>query len=68
MHGTVTKNRYLQLRLEAQRIELLARDAVGEDLKQLAQWFQRVEDMPVSTGRLRQALDKWKRELHGRVQ
>ena len=63
VHGTVTQNRYLELRLQAQRIELLARDAVGADLEQLQTWFQRVEDTPVSLDRLRQTIDTWKKEL-----
>lgn len=63
VHGTVTHNRYLELRLQAQRIELLARDAVGDSLERLAQWFERVEEMPVPLDRLRQALDAWKEEL-----
>ena len=61
----VTQNRYLHLRLEAQRFELMARRIAGASWEQLVTWFKRKEETPVTTDEMRQAVAKWEKNPDG---
>ena len=55
----VTQRRYIRLRLEAQRIELMARRAAGASWEQLITWFERTEQTGVTPDEMHQAVAKW---------
>ena len=63
--SSVTQNRYLHLRLEAQRVELMARRIAGASWEQLVTWFEREEETPVTTDEMRQAVAKWEKSPDG---
>ena len=58
-------NRYLRLRLEAQRVELMARHIAGASLQQLVNWFEHEEETPVTTDEMREAVAKWEKNTDG---
>ena len=57
--SSVTQNRYLRLRLEALRIELMARRVAGGSWEQLVTWFERTEQTGVTPDEMHQAVAKW---------
>ena len=63
--SSVTQNRYLRLRLEAQRVELMARHIAGASLQQLVNWFEHEEETPVTTDEMREAVAKWEKNTDG---
>ena len=63
----VTTNRYLHLRLEAQRVELMARRIAGASWEQLVTWFEREEETPVTTDEMHQAVVTWEENADGRL-
>ena len=63
--SSVTQNRYLRLRLEAQRIELMARRVAGGSWEQLVTWFERTEQTGVTTKEMRETVTKWEDKGNG---